>query len=92
MEGIIEHILNSISTQIDKALKERCESLGIEINKESGLKITKMLYLAKPNYHEYWYNYKDEGEIFLMKTEIVDNSDYLNNVFTSAELKISYEQ
>jgi hypothetical protein len=91
IDGIVSRIIKETTKKIQMALKERCKELGLEINGEMGKRITATCNSLNPNHQFYWLDYGKKNQLFLMESDIVNDSDFSKNIFAAPYLKISYE-
>ena len=78
--------LNLFTSEIEKAIKERCEVEGLELNKENGKRITRVVFELRPCYNEYWLDYGKPMQKFLMSSEIIHNDNIGREVFPTLEI------
>ena len=91
MQGIINRLSKEVADKINESLKKRCEELGLEINKETGKRITIVSHESEPNHRYYWLDFESVNKLFLMQSDIVDNSDFKKRILSAPKLQISYE-
>lgn len=78
IQKLAEGYLKDFNSRIEQSLINVCKENGVEISKEGGKRITRVIFGNESNYSEFWLDYETDNRKLVMSTEIKFYNEFPN--------------